>query len=55
MQKDDRLGRNVVYYVDGIGVNNLSQKEREVWRQRTGRKASNCGLSDDRKYNPDFQ
>ena len=54
MQQEDRLGRNVVYYVDHIGVHQLSQIERDAWMKRTQRKASNCGLSDERKFNPDL-
>ncbi|OBP16234.1 hypothetical protein A5320_02125 [Rheinheimera sp. SA_1] len=50
MQQNDRLGRNVVYYVDEIG--DLSQNEMTNWKKRTNRKASNFGLSDARKYNP---
>jgi hypothetical protein len=50
----DRLGRDVVYFVDGIGESNLSKEEREAWRSRTGRRASECGLSDERTYYPPF-
>lgn len=45
-QHEDRRGRNVVYYVDGLGEANLSQQERTSWRQRTGLKASDFGLGD---------
>lgn len=53
-QKDDRLGRDVVYYVDGVDKNGISQHEYDVWLRRSGRKASACGLSDLRKFKPDF-
>lgn len=53
-KKKDRLGRNVVYYIDGIGYDALSPMERNAWMQRTGRRASDCGLSDERRYIPDF-
>ncbi len=52
VQQKDRLGRNVVYYVDGIGEANLSPDELKAWRQRTGRRASDCGLSDARNFYP---
>src|SRR5208282_2019683 len=53
-QKEDRLGRNVVYYIDGVKADHLSQTELDAWKQRSGRRASGCGLSDERKYYPDF-
>jgi hypothetical protein len=52
MQQQDRLGRNVVYYVDGVGEAGLSDDERSAWRARTGRRASDCGLSDDERFIP---
>jgi hypothetical protein len=54
-QRQDRLGRNVVYYVDGVGVEELSQEERNAWKNRSGGlRASNCGLTDTRSYFPEF-
>ena len=46
--RNDRLGRNVVFYVDGVGITALSGKERTVWRHRSGYRASYYGLSDKR-------
>ena len=52
--KKDRMGRNVVFYFEGIGKDNLTDEEKDAWQQRTGRRASDYGLSDDRKFYPDF-
>lgn len=52
--REDRRGRNVVFYVDGIERTNLSEAEISAWNKRSGRKASNFGLSDSRKYYPAF-
>jgi hypothetical protein len=49
-QMTDRLGRNVVYYIDGIGIAGLSDEELTAWRHRTGRRASQCGLDDQHNY-----
>lgn len=46
--RDDRLGRNVVFYVDGVGEAALSDRERTVWLRRSGYRASDYGLSDTR-------
>ena len=51
-QRKDRMGRNVVYFIDGIGIGGLSDEEKEAWRVRSGRKASQCGLSDERPFLP---
>jgi hypothetical protein len=48
----DRMGRNVVFYIDGIGKENLTEEETDAWRIRTGRRASDYGLSDIRKFYP---
>jgi hypothetical protein len=53
-QQADRLGRNVVFYVDGVGEEALSGEERTAWRDRTGRRASDCGLRDEEHFFPDF-
>jgi len=53
-QQKDRMGRNVAFYVDGIGESNLSNEERMAWEARGKRKASNCGLSDSRTFFPSF-
>jgi hypothetical protein len=50
----DRMGRNVVFYIDAIEPANLTEEEMTAWKKRTGRKASNFGLADNRKYYPDF-
>lgn len=52
--RQDRIGRNVVFYVDAIGEGKLTEEERSAWQRRTGRRASNFGLSDQREYFPDF-
>jgi len=52
--RDDRVARNVVFYVDGIGEGQLSEQERQAWLKRTGLKASYFGLSDTRHYYPSF-
>ena len=46
-QVEDRRGRNVVYYVDGLGEEALSPAERDAWKRRSGLKASDFGLTDD--------
>jgi hypothetical protein len=45
-QVEDRRGRNVVYYVDGVGEAQLSPAERQAWTHRSGLKASDFGLTD---------
>jgi hypothetical protein len=52
--KKDRMGRNVVFYIDGIGQENLTEAEADAWQKRTGRRASDYGLSDMRKFYPNF-
>jgi hypothetical protein len=52
--RDDRVARNVVFYVDGIGESQLTEHERKAWLKRTGLKASYFGLSDARHYFPSF-
>ena len=52
--KKDRMGRNVVFYIDGIGQENLTETEIDAWKKRTGRRAADYGLSDSRKFYPDF-
>jgi len=52
-QVEDRLGRNVVYYVDAIGADNLSTEEKNAWSVRSAMRASQCGLLD-REFLPDF-
>lgn len=50
----DRRGRNVVFYIDSLKSDDLTEQERTAWRQRTGLRASSFGLSDSRSYYPDF-
>ena len=50
--QQDRLGRNVVYYVDGFGVDRLTPLEATAWLRRSALRASSCGLSDRRAYYP---
>jgi hypothetical protein len=45
-QTQDRLGRDVAYFVDGVGVDSLSNEENLAWIKRNPLKASNVGLSD---------
>ena len=52
--KKDRMGCNVVFYIDGIGPENLTEAEMDAWQKRTGRSASDYGLSDIRKFYPEF-
>lgn len=52
--RSDRMGRNVAYYIDGVGRDKLTKEEAAAWEQRTGRSASNYGLSDSRMYYPAF-
>lgn len=49
-RRQDRLGRNVVYYIDGIPATLLSPQEREAWTKRSRLKASFVGLNDERRY-----
>ena len=50
--RNDRIGRNVVFYVDGIGEAALSDEESSAWLRRSRYRASNYGLSDDRVFDP---
>jgi len=50
--KKDRMGRNVVFYIDEIGKENLTDEETDAWQRHTGRRASDYGLSDIRKFYP---
>jgi len=52
--RHDRMGRNVVFYIDYFKPEKLTAEELSAWRNRTGRKASSFGLSDARKYYPPF-
>jgi len=45
-QVEDRRGRNVLYYIDGVGEAALSPAETAAWRQRSGVRASDFGLRD---------
>jgi hypothetical protein len=50
----DRLGRNVVFYIDRFQDDQLSEEEINAWKWLTNLRASNFGLSDHRTYFPDF-
>jgi len=52
-QREDRLGRNVVYYVDAVGIEQLRQNEKQAWLAHGHRMSSQCGLSDT-EFFPDF-
>ncbi len=54
VRPQDRMGRNVCYFVDGLGKKRLSAAEWKAWEERSGLRASDCGLSDDRGFVPDF-
>jgi hypothetical protein len=53
-QQKDRLGRNVVFFVDVVGEDGLTGEERSAWEERTGRRASDCGLTDETQFFPEF-
>lgn len=48
-QTQDRLGRDVAFFIDAIGEQGLTAEEREAWRKRGQLSAANVGLSDERK------
>ncbi len=54
VRRQDRMGRNVCYFIDGLGKKRLSVAEWKAWEQRSGLRASDCGLGDDRVFVPDF-
>ena len=45
-QVEDRRGRNVVFYIDGLGADRLSPQEIAAWKHRSAFRASDVGLSD---------
>lgn len=45
-QQRDRLGRDVVYFVDGIGEASLTADERDAWQWRSRLRTSSVGLID---------
>jgi hypothetical protein len=45
-QVEDRRGRNVVFYVDGLSAEEISDQEHTAWINRSGVRASDVGLSD---------
>ena len=45
-QVEDRRGRNVVFYIDGLGDDGLSPQEIAAWQHRSAFRASDVGLSD---------
>jgi hypothetical protein len=47
-QIEDRRGRNVVFYADGITLDALTDAEITAWKRRSGLWASDFGLVDDR-------
>ena len=47
-QRQDRLGRDVAFFIDAVSESGLTQQERQAWRQRGQLSAANVGLSDDR-------
>ena len=53
-QREDRLGRDVAFFVDSTGPAGLTPEEATAWRKRGPLRASDAGLSDARTA-PDFQ
>lgn len=51
-QREDRLGRDVAFYVDAASQAELGAEERTAWRKRGARRASDVGLSDSRLAAP---
>jgi hypothetical protein len=54
-RKEDRLGRDVAYYIGAIAYEDLSAKEQNAWNKRGKRDAVDAGLSDERmisEYEP---
>lgn len=49
----DRLGRDTAFFVEAIGVNNLSELEMDAWGARGRRNVIHIGMSDARTM-PDF-
>ena len=45
-QRKDRMGRDVAFYIDGIGFENIEAIEQNNWRERGKIKAGNVGLGD---------
>jgi hypothetical protein len=45
-QQKDRMGRDVAFYIDGIGFENIEEIEQINWRERGRVKARNVGLGD---------
>jgi hypothetical protein len=52
-QREDRLGRDVAFYIDGAG-GTLSNEELKAWQTRGPLRASDVGLSDQRNA-PSFE
>jgi hypothetical protein len=52
-QREDRLGRDVAFYIDGAG-DALNGEELKAWRNRGPLRASDVGLSDERN-SPSFE
>ena len=53
-RKQDRMGRDVAYYVHNIPASQLSEKERTAWIKRGSRNAVDVGLSDSR-FMPNYR
>jgi len=47
-QTKDRLGRDVAFFIDAVSEAELTQEERQAWRDRGQLSAANVGLSDER-------
>jgi hypothetical protein len=47
-QRQDRLGRDVAFFIDAVGESGLTPEERQAWKQRGQLTAANVGLSDGR-------
>ncbi len=49
-QSTDRLGRDIAFYLDGAGLEQLSREEASAWSSRGRFRASDVGLSDERPF-----
>jgi len=47
-QRQDRLGRDVAFFIDAVSESALTQEERQAWTKRGQLSAANVGLSDER-------
>jgi hypothetical protein len=48
-QRQDRLGRDVAFFIDAVSESGLTQEERQAWIHRGQLSAANVGFSDERE------